>query len=485
MSRKANPKPEIPSPKTARAKRSLTLPLAIAGFLVIGAVAVVWQRGLLSAAPTVVEPAAPELLDPGVRGLVARSVAEVRERPRDSNRHGRLGMIYEANALWPEARDAYAQASRLEPANRAWRYHLAVSTQQAGDFATALSLYRDLAADEPGFAALQHRLGVALLEIGELEQALHAFRRVTKLVPREAAGHAGAGTVLRLLGRPTEAAERLERAIELDPANRTAHYQLGLTYRDLGRAEAAERELGLGLSATIDFLADELSSEIASYAISLPATVERAEALRQAGRHREVAALFERALATHPDNLTLLNNLASSYLVQGEPERARQVLDRALAAGGDDAETLLNLAGWALATGRPEEAIGFADRALALDDRLARLHAVKAQALITLRRYPAATASMEDALRLEVRDPALFIGLGVLYEAASRWADAAGVYERALARWPDLVPAHVGRCLAALALGDRAAAEESLAATQRLAPEHPRLNELRRSLESL
>lgn len=445
--------------------------------------AVAWQQGWLSAAPPVVAPGAPELLDPGVRRLVARSVAEAHERPRDPEVHGRLGMIYEANALWPEARDAYAQAARLDPANRAWRYHLAICTQQAGDFDAALTIYRDLARDHPTFAAVHHRLGLALLETGELDDAFEAFQRVIELLPRAAAGHAGAGSVLRLRGEPGAAAERLERAIVLDPASRTAHYQLGLAYRDLGRPAAAERELGLGLSATIEYLPDELSGEIDGYAISLPATVERAEALRRAGRHREVAALFERALAVHPDNLTLLNNLASSYLAQGEPDRAREVLDRALGGGGDDAETLLNLAGWALATDRPEEALGYADRALGLDDRLARLHGVRAQALIRLRRYPEATTSMEEALRLEVRDPALFVSLGVLHEAASNWTAAIAVYERALATWPDLVPAHVGRALAALALGDRTTARESYAAVRRLAPDHPRLGELGRALE--
>ncbi len=458
--------------------------LGIAGAAVIVAALLLWQQGWLAGAPEVVTPANAELLDPAVRALVERSVAEARQQPRDARGHGRLGMVYEANSLWPEARAAYARAAELDPASRAWRYHLAISTQEVGDFATALKLYRDLAADFPDFAPLQHRLGVALLEIGELQPALGAFERVTELRPRDPAGSVGAGTVLRLLGQPAEAAERLERALGLDPSHRMAHYQLGLVYRDLDRPQDAERQLALGLSAKAGFLSDELSTEINGYAVSLPATVARAERLRQAGRHREVAALFERALESRPDNLTLLNNLASSYLAQGEPERARATLERALELGGENAETLLNLGGWALATGRPAQAIEFADRGLALDDRLARLHGVKAQALIRLRRYPEATVSMEEALRLEVRDPALFLGLGVLYEAAARWSDAREVYERALLIWPDLVPAHVGRCLAALSLGDRHGAEESFTAVRRLAPDHPRLDALRRALES-
>jgi tetratricopeptide (TPR) repeat protein len=457
-----------------------------AGVVLVAVVALlVWRQGWLRPTPEVVAPAAPELLDPAVRGLVDRAVADALEHPRDSEVHGKLGMIYEANSLWPEAREAYALAASLDRKSRAWGFHQAVSTQEAGDFDTALELYRQLAAAHPSFAPVRQRLGLALLETGDAEAALAHLERVRELAPHEAAGFVGAGMALRMLGRPQEATERLERALELDPSSRSAHYQLGLAYRDLGRVEEAELRLAQGLDARVQYLGDELGGEIESYAINLPATVARAERLRQAGRHGEVAALFERALATHPDNLTLLNNLATSQMTQGDFGRARETLDRALEVGGEDPETLLNLAGLALATDFPEDAVRYADRALALDSRLARLHGVKAQALVKLRRYPEATLSMEEALRLEVRDPALYMGLGVLYELNSRWEDAIATYDRALALWPELTPVHVGRGLAAVELGDRATAEESLAAVRRLAPDHPRLDELRRSTESL
>jgi len=479
--RKRKPAPAAPA-RPGRSRRLWWI-LGLAG--VIGLALLLWQQGWLRATPAVFAPAAPELLDPAVRNLVDRAVAEALEDPRDAERHGKLGMIYEANSLWPEAQGAYGQAVRLDSKRRAWRYHLAICTQEAGDFETALGRYRRLATDHPLFAPGRQRLGLALLETGDAESALVHFLSVEELVPHEAAGFVGAGMALGRLGRSEEAARRLQRALELDPSSRTAHYQLGLAYRDQGRAEEARRQLARGLNAQIDYLPDELSDEIAGYAISLPAVVARAERLRQAGRHAQVAALFERALSAHPGNLTLLNNLAASLMAQGDFRRSQETLDQALEVGGEDPETLLNLAGLALATDHPEQALEYADRALSLDDRLARLHGVKAQALVKLRRYPEATASMEEALRLEVRDPALYIGLGVLYEVDSRWSDAITTYDRALAMWPDLVPVHVGRGLAAVELGDRNAASESLEAVSRLAPAHPRLDELRRAVESM
>jgi tetratricopeptide (TPR) repeat protein len=445
----------------------------------------VWQQGWLGEEAVVVVPGAPELLDPAVRRLVEGAVDEALAAPREAERHGKLGMIYEANTLWPEAREAYRQAARLDRRNRAWAYHLAVSTQEAGDFESALALYRELAAEHPSFAPVRQRLGLALLESGDPAAALEQLEAVQQLEPAQAAGFLGSGMALRLLGRPAEAAPRLERALQLEPANRAAHYQLGLAYRDLGRSEEFERQLARGLNAQITYLGDELAQRIESYAVSLPATVARAERLRQAGRHQEVGALFERALESHPDNLTLLNNLAASLMAQGDFDRARETLDRAREVGGDDPETLLNLAGLALATDFPERAVEYADRALALDRRLARLHGVRAQALVKLGRYDEATASMEEALRLEVRDPALYVGLGVLYELDSRWSDALDSYERALRLWPDLVPAHLGRGLAAVRLGDRAAATESFEELRRLAPGDPGLQELQRALEAM
>ncbi len=491
MSRRAHSKPSVESGSRARPagrERSRARVLAVSAAVLLGlAVAAVWgHRHLawLRPPPKVVSPVAPELLDPEVKRLVERSVAEAEADPRSAELHGRLGMVYEANALWAEARESYAVAAGLEPGEGLWHFHRAIAMEQAGDPSGALHIYRTLGAERPSFAPVHDRLGWSLIASGELDEALAAFGRVIDGAPGSPNGYVGAATALRLQGEAAAAVERLSRALEIDPGHRGARYQLGLAYRTLGRHGEAERELAQGLEAEVRYLPDRLSDRIAGYAVGLAARIEKAEALRRAGRFEEVAQLLEEALATHPDNLTLLNGLAATYLSLGEFTRAHGLLGRALEVDASSVETHLNLAGWALATERPDRAIEYVDRALDVAPRLARLHALRAQALVKERRFEEATASLEEAIRLEVRDPALYVVLGVLYSATGRWEKARGLYERALQSWPDLVPAHLGRCEASLALGDWKAAEEALDRMLALAPDHPRRDELRRRLDA-
>ncbi len=143
--------------------------------------------------PAVVLPADPGRLEPDVAALVDDVAAEALADPGRAAAHARLGMVYEANNLWPEARDCYRRAVELEPpGNAVWRHHAAVATREAGDPALALDLLRALAKDAPDMAPLRQRLGEALLETGDLGGARREFERLISLRPQAPEGPARA-----------------------------------------------------------------------------------------------------------------------------------------------------------------------------------------------------------------------------------------------------------------------------------------------------
>ncbi len=133
--------------------------------------------------PPVLLPENLDRLDPAVAELVERQVAEVEARPRDAAAHGELGLVYEANVLWDEARSAFENAVLLDPAAVWWRFHLALAKREAGDPEGALSVLRSLAAERKSFPALEQRFGEALFEAGDLEAAEAAFRRLIETEP--------------------------------------------------------------------------------------------------------------------------------------------------------------------------------------------------------------------------------------------------------------------------------------------------------------
>ena len=63
-----------------------------------------------------------------------------------------LGNLHAAIFRWPEARQAFAEACRLEGDNPDYAYNLAVSLEHAGDRSAALDAYQtalELAHDRP------------------------------------------------------------------------------------------------------------------------------------------------------------------------------------------------------------------------------------------------------------------------------------------------------------------------------------------------
>jgi tetratricopeptide (TPR) repeat protein len=279
--------------------------------------------------PADLVPANLSRLDPNVIALVEQQITRIMAHPLDGASYAELGMIYEANMLWADARRAYAAAVELEPASTWWRFHLAVATRTAGDLEGALRLLRDLALEHAELAPIQQRLGEALTETGDLAGAAAAYRHVIDLKPGLPEGYHGLGEV-KILERDYAAArELLERAVALDPRYRASRYALGLAYRGLGLFEEAQREMARGIDAVPRYLTDPLAPQIHEYAVNLPARRNRAAALLHGGRPDQAALLLEQVLNEQPDNATDLNNLAIAYMRMGRFEEAKSTLDEA------------------------------------------------------------------------------------------------------------------------------------------------------------
>ena len=199
-------------------------------------------ESLFQAGPTAVLPENLDRLDPDVVLLIERQAREINVRPYEPEGHGILGLMFEANTLWEEARQSFAIASSLAPDAMLWRYHLAIATRQAGNFQEALDIMRALAHEYPSFAPVQQRLGEASLEIGDLGAAVAAFRRLIELSPQAPDGYVGLGGTLLGQKNYVGAARLLEHAVAIDPRYPLARYRLGMAYRGLGRQEEAQIE---------------------------------------------------------------------------------------------------------------------------------------------------------------------------------------------------------------------------------------------------
>ena len=435
-------------------------------------------------APEVIVPGNLAQLDPAVRELIHLKANAATARPRDASAHGDLGLCYEANSLWQEARASFETASKLDPNEMLWKLHLAIAYRQTGAYEKALELLTNLSQQHPDSSPIQQRLGHALAEHGDLKGAESAFRKLIALAPDSPYGYAGLGDLLLQKRDYQQAVPILEKAVSLDPSYRTSHYLLGTAYQRIERRDRAEVELAQGTNAAIQFLPDPATETVQQFAVSLTARVQQAEQELHSGNHEQAAKLLELALTHHPANVSVLNNLAIAYMRMGQIQKAEALLVRAQQRDHGQFMTALNFSSLMLRTGRVQQALDFADSAIRLAPNLDRGYFSRSLALLRLGRSKEALISIEEALRQNPKDPQNHAFAGDLYLQEGANEKAQESYDNALKLNPEMLPALVGKARANFVLGHYSEAEAALNRARKIAPNHPLVRRLGQQLQS-
>lgn len=438
---------------------------------------------LLAESPSTVLPENLERLEPAVAELVEQAAEEVDVDPGSAARHGRLGMVYEANNLWPEAETCYSHAVSLDPKDGRWRFRWAVANRQIGNLDKELELLEQLATESPKLAPVQQRLALARLERGDLAGARKHFQRLRELEPDLPQGLTGLANVHLQEGDAEDAATLLEAALDLDPEDRQAHYLLGLAYRSLGRREEASQQLARGLGATPSYLPDPQTEEIESLSVHLTARLERAGRYLAQGQAKPAVELLETVLADHPDNLQVMNNLSIAYLRLGRTDDALALLRQAIALDDEGFASYMNLSAAYMRLGQSNEALAAADAAVVRAPEVARTHLGRAGVLGAMGRYEEARSALERVVDLEPDNVRAHLMLGRVLNLLRRHEAAAAEYLIVLGSNPDDLQACLGLAEARLGYGDVPGAREFLERARALSPQHPGVIQLVRELE--
>jgi arylsulfatase A-like enzyme/Flp pilus assembly protein TadD len=143
---------------------------------------------------------------------------------------------------FPQAREHFEAALRIDPKFALATYYLGLTQAQTGDLDGAtVSFQRTLELDPTNFSAA-FNLGAAYLRKNRVEQAVREFQRAVQVNPDYAQAYEALGEVYLYLKRNDEAVRALERAVQLAPGSSKAHYNLGRAYQALGRSADAQRE---------------------------------------------------------------------------------------------------------------------------------------------------------------------------------------------------------------------------------------------------
>ena len=403
-------------------------------------------------------PAIPEDLDalePQLRDYMEPFIDRVRGKPGDAAAHAELGLVYEANELWPSAVVAFQNAVELAPNQALCQYHLAVALARTGQDEAALDLLRRISRAHPSLAPAWHRLGHRLLDDGEVNEASAAFQRVINLLPKEPAGYIGLGAAKIQAGAYEEAAGLLERAIEMDSSDRLAHFLLGGSYMRLGRNEEATRELALGVNGPVRYLPDEWTPRLRRHAQTVTAQLKEARHMHAVGDAVGAARLLESTVARHPSNVDALNDLAIAYVSMDRAKDALELLVRAEQIDRTDSFTYANLALCEIELQNLDAALVYADRSVELAPQSADAHLTRGRVLVMLRRAPEAALAFSETVKIDPQNMPARIALANTYFGLKDFAAAKEHYAAVLDLAPEMIPALVGYCESCIHTGAR------------------------------
>lgn len=428
-----------------------------------------------------------------IAALFERARRDVFAAPRDAGAWWKLGALFDAHHLFPQAEACYRSAHGLAPEEFRYAYLLAVAADRAGRGAEeTVPLFVAAARARPEFAPVHMHLGHALTREGRDAEAEAALRRALALDGQLYVAHRSLGQLLLARGDAAGARAHLEVALAAAPDDRATNASLARAYALLGERALAEHcaELTRAQRPALSYR-DEVLEEVVELAVSTRARFERARRWLEVDELDRAVAELEQLLRLHPDHAgahALLGDAlrrrgdlagAAEHLarsVAGDPrngsarfELARLLLARArtdaelgevaghlrtlLTATPGDREARELLAVALARRGRHEAAVREFARAAEGDRELAvASFAHWAGALSSLGRPAEAAACLENAVMFHPEAALLRFDLGLALERAGRAEEAAASYRRAIELGTDRPAAER---LAALARGSR------------------------------
>jgi Tfp pilus assembly protein PilF len=238
----------------------------------------------------------------------------------------------------------------------------------------------------------EHRnLGLAFYRTGMLDEASREFRRVAELQPTDGSAHFYLGLVALKQARWEEAAEVLAQAAERGGERPAVLHNLAYAYERTGRLDEAEAMYGeaavraqhdprhlLGWAVAAmqrgDYpvAAGRLDRARELWQEPLPAIWYWARSLAAAtqGNFPEAERLLRDALAQHPHDAVLRNNLAALLEIGGDLEQAADLLRAALADDPSIPQLSKNLGDLHYRAGRYDDAWDVYKRAVKLQPDL-------------------------------------------------------------------------------------------------------------------
>ncbi len=397
------------------------------------------------------------IYDPTLVDVLQQTAQRVRDNPHDDEMRMQLGMVYEANGIYPLAEQTYRQHLDRNPEDARLWYRIAMVHEQVGLIEKAIEAIRHAAEFDNKYAPIQWRLGLWLFDAGRIDEAYSAFVRATEIAPDEPAGWYGLARIALARNEPQRAIEIIESHLLQGDVAPRGYQLLGRAHMLLGNPEKAGAAFA---QTTTDALrwSDPWTTQAMAYQAGATAKRELATRYMLQRDFQKAIPILEDLIKDKPDELALLSQLGRAYAAIGQPRRGRAVLDRAWKANRHSFQINYGLAeviaGTRDATQQDLDlALMYVNRAI--DSNASSSLAFTAKAMIQFRRDrpDSSIIAFKHAFELDSRRTDQLVNAGFIECDLMRYADARATFETAISRSPNLADAYVGYGISLTELG--------------------------------
>ncbi len=279
------------------------------------------------------EPPQPDLaeVDPEVAEAIAAACNKVRQRPRDGDKWGRLGMVFLAHDFFDEANRCFVQAERLDPREARWPYlhgvGLLLHESEAG--ISYLQRAVELCGDDP--LAPRLRLARTLLHRGRLDEAALHLEQARKVRPRDPRVQLDLGRLAILRGQWRQALQHLDACVNDVHMRRLAHTLRAEAWTHLNEPDKARAEQRQAEQVPEDQAgSDPFMEDVLRLQRGMPARLQRASDLFARRQYPQAVQLLEETAQRYPQSPSVWLLLGDIWRQLERPERAEEAFAEAV-----------------------------------------------------------------------------------------------------------------------------------------------------------
>jgi predicted O-linked N-acetylglucosamine transferase (SPINDLY family) len=204
-------------------------------------------------------------------------------------------------------------------------FNTAQQQRNAGNFAQAEAIFRQVLAQQPNHAEALHWLGITYYQTGKNAAAIELIKKSIALNPESSIYYCNFGVVLSAQKQIAAAIAAYQQSLRLKPDNASALYNLGNAYTDVCQFDAAIQCYQHALSLNPN---------------NLGACLNLGEAYRLSGKLSQAIDCYQKILLTQPQHIDTLFNLAFALETQGKETEAKVYYEKVLTHNPNYAKAL-------------------------------------------------------------------------------------------------------------------------------------------------